>query len=153
MPDTLDESREKHLGIIARIIVDLTTEKAVFRGNIALYVGEAQYPPRKLMSQQQSRQPPHRVTDQMEAFDIEMLQHLQCHLHQQRDGYPGQVTAEGFTAAGCVEGNKGVTVEFRLQRDPGIVLFGRTKTMQKNDRRQLATPVNGGDVQLHTVNR
>ncbi|MNC78082.1 hypothetical protein D3C75_1302100 [compost metagenome] len=46
-----------------------------------------------------------------------------------------------------------MTDEPRLQRDIGIVLFGGTKTMQEYNRRQIAIPVNGGDVQLDTLYR
>ncbi len=89
----------------------------------------------------------------MEPLDAEMLQYLQRRLPQEGNGNPRQVAALALTAARRVIGDKGVTGKRGLQHDVGVVLLGRAKSMQEDDRRQAALAMNGGDVQLDTLDR
>src|SRR5215472_1582271 len=86
-PGPVDEVVEEALGVVRRMGEDLPAQEAVFGGDVALDVGEAQDPAWILVGQQQRGQAAHGMPDQVETPDSGSLQHSLGGLYQERYRY------------------------------------------------------------------
>ncbi|MCY1546575.1 hypothetical protein D9M68_825770 [compost metagenome] len=151
MAGALDEVVEETLGIFPDVIVDLPAEKAVFRGDIAFDIDEAQHPLRMLVGQHQRGEATHGMADQVEALDTEVLQQRQGGVQQQGNADAREVGAAGFATAGGIVGEERMPVEGGIAHDVGIVLLGRTEAVQEDDGRLVAAAVQGRDCEVDAI--
>ncbi|MNT31767.1 hypothetical protein D3C72_1676160 [compost metagenome] len=133
------------------MIVDLPAEEAILGRDVALDVDETQHALWSGICEHQPGQAPHGVTDQMESVDAEVFKYGQGRLHQKGDVDAREITAFGFTATRRIVGDEGVTFECGLQRDVGIVFFGRTEPMQEEDGRFGTGSMDHCQIQQHAV--
>jgi len=85
---------------------DLPAQEAVFRGDVALDVDEAQDATWILVCQQQRGQATHGMPDEVEAPDSRVSQHRLGGLDQERYRYFRPVLAGGLRTSRCVVGEE-----------------------------------------------
>src|SRR6188472_2570025 len=107
MAGPFDEVVKEALGVAGGMGEDLPAQEAVFRGEVALDVDEAQDPTWVLVCQQQPGQAAHGMPDKVEAPDSRLSQHCLGGLDQERDGYFWQGLAGGLPASRCVVARNG----------------------------------------------
>ena len=127
-------------------------QEAVFGGEVAFDVGEAQDTVWFLVCQHQRGQAAHRMPDQVETPDACVVQESLRGLDQERDRDAWQVLTEGLAASRCVVGEERVPRERALACDVEVVLLCRAEAVQENDGGQVAVPAGRGDRQAHAAN-
>ena len=133
------------------MIMDLSTEEAILRCNVAFDINETFNAIRLLVSQYQTGKSPHGMAYQMELVDSEMREHGLRGFHQECDVDAREVGALRFTAAWRIIGNEGVSFERCLQRDIGVILFGGTETVKEQDGRFWPGAVYHRHIELYTI--
>src|SRR5688572_9360078 len=99
MPDPLRKLIEKCLRVVCWKVEDLSTDKAVFRSQIALNIGEAQDALRRIMGEHQCREPSHGMTHQMKSVDAEPLEDRLGSLNEKRNRDLRQIVADRLSTA------------------------------------------------------
>ncbi|MOA20314.1 hypothetical protein D3C78_1407520 [compost metagenome] len=91
------------------------------------------------------------MADEVEALDAEVVEHGQRGLHQEGDADARKIAAAGFRATRGIVGEERMAGERGVADDVGVVLLGRTETVQEDDGRLVAIAMQGGDGELHPL--
>src|SRR6516164_6808610 len=102
---------------------DLTAQEAIFRGDVALDVDEAQDTGWLLVCQQHGGQPAHGMPDAVETSDPALFQDRPRGLHQERYRYFRQVLTGGLPASRRVVGKERPVRKRGLVRDVDVVFL------------------------------
>jgi hypothetical protein len=143
---------EEAIIVVAGTGEDLPAQEAVFGGEVAFDIGEAQDTVWFLVRQQQRGQAAHRMPDQMETPDACVVQESLRRFDQERDRDARQILTEGLAASRCVVGEERAPGERALACDVEVVLLRRAEAVQEDDGGQVAVPAGCGDRQAHVAN-
>src|SRR4029079_5406655 len=107
----------------------------------------AEYPVRDAVGEQQRGQTTHRVTDNVEAVDAELLEGGEGDVDQERDGDEVETGARGGAEAGGVIGEEGVAGQTGEPGEVGVLLLRGAEAVKK-DHRLRARHAVGADAQV-----